>query len=118
MEESRRSALKKLGLTTGAVWAAPVVTSLIVPKHAAATSNTFDGTLTLFATGRASSRLTISSTTVTAKVVSIVDVGNGTMVDGSSGAAWDFNATVAVGTTYVVNINGTAYNVEASGVIG
>ena len=38
MEESRRSALKKLGLTTGAVWAAPAISSLIVPSHAAATS--------------------------------------------------------------------------------
>ena len=36
--ESRRSALKKLGLGTGAVYVAPAVTALVVPKHATATS--------------------------------------------------------------------------------
>lgn len=38
MNDSRRKALKKLGLTSGAIWAAPVVTGLVVPQHATATS--------------------------------------------------------------------------------
>ena len=39
VNEGRRSALKKLGLTTGAVYVAPAVTALVVPQHATATSS-------------------------------------------------------------------------------
>ena len=36
---TRRSALKKLGITSGAAWIAPTVATLVVPKHATATSS-------------------------------------------------------------------------------
>lgn len=39
INEGRRSALKKLGLGTGAVYVAPAVTALVVPRHATATSS-------------------------------------------------------------------------------
>ena len=37
--DTRRSALKKLGITSGAAWIAPTVATLVVPKHATATSS-------------------------------------------------------------------------------
>ena len=42
--DTRRSALKKLGLGTGAVYVAPAVTALMVPQHATATSTTSGAT--------------------------------------------------------------------------
>ena len=36
--DTRRAALKKLGITSGAAWVAPTVATLVVPKHATATS--------------------------------------------------------------------------------
>ena len=44
VNEGRRSALKKLGLTTGAVYVAPAVTALVVPQHATATSSSVANT--------------------------------------------------------------------------
>ena len=44
VNKGRRSALKKLGLTTGAVYVAPAVTALVVPQHATATSSSSGGT--------------------------------------------------------------------------
>ena len=121
MEESRRSALKKVGLATGAVWAAPAVTSLVVPRHASATSvsNTFDGTLTLYPAGDSFSNLQITSETVTATSVSLFDgrTFRGSALFGGT-AVWQFGTSVTVGETYVVTINGTGYNVEATEAVG
>jgi hypothetical protein len=118
MNESRRDALKKLGLTTGAVWAAPAVTSLVVPRHASATStaNVFDGTLELYPVGEVFSNLLITSETVEAESVSLVggDITyRGSALFGGT-VLWQFGFQVTVDETYVVNINGTEYSVKAT----
>ena len=43
MDQSRRNALKKLGVGTSVAWAAPAVTVLVVPQHAHATSSSGSG---------------------------------------------------------------------------
>lgn len=45
MDQSRREALKKLGIGTGVAWAAPAVTVLVVPTHAQATSSSGGSTV-------------------------------------------------------------------------
>ena len=126
VNEGRRSALKKLGLGTGAVYVAPAVTALVVPQHATATSSSGSSSTSLVIVSQPisgfidiqfdSSLNYSSSNTVTITV-------NGTVVNttysqqysngdvnfvNSSGSA----PTLVSGTTYVVTVDSTTtYNV-------
>ncbi len=42
IDKPRRDSVKKLGVAAGAAWVAPAVTSLVVPRHASATSSVID----------------------------------------------------------------------------
>jgi len=82
--ESRRDALKKLGLGAGAVYVAPAVTALVVPRHASATS----------VSGGGSGGSTPTSTSTTDTLTS----------NGLSIAEWK---TAGTGATYILTIQST-----------
>jgi hypothetical protein len=62
VNESRRSALKKLGLGTSAVYVAPAVTALVVPQHATATSSSSSSSSSLVGSTSVFEFVTSSST--------------------------------------------------------
>jgi hypothetical protein len=127
--ESRRNAIKKLGITSGAAWVAPAVTALVVPKHASATSVSASGSSDF------SSILSVSTisppgvTTNVALVLSSATDYSGLTASLSIGGApatldavsftpagpmsmtqWEFTASsVTVGDTYSAVVDGRTY---------
>ena len=100
MDQSRRDALKKLGIGTGAAWAAPAVTVLVVPQHAHATSSSSSsasavGTYSFPAGGQ----VTISIPT--ANISENLNGLSGTLTDTSNVTMSLQNAFSVVGSDYV-----------------
>ena len=117
--DTRRSALKKLGLGTGAVYVAPAVTALVVPQHATATSSsaTSSSVLTAPSSGDISAFLDGASGTSTSAgflITSATDYSSQTisnlLVGGSSASI-----TLQIFSRNITTIKFTAANNVSTG---
>ena len=137
MDQSRRDALKKLGIATGVgavattEWAKPVVNALVVPAHAQTTSGSGGGSLNVgLNTDSATVAVVeiLSSTDYSGSTVLLVvsgsdvssSVQSNSFFSGGSASSFtgsvtyfSFAASITVGQAYTVKVDGVSYSVTA-----
>ena len=143
MTQSRRDALKKLGIGTGVAWSAPAVTALVVPQHATAASSSSSSSSSFDeSTLTPGSTLEFASTSapgiliaLEVKITSLNDASGATVsvlysstpvsltyykTTGGGGAPYVYyfissaeTYAVTSGTSYSVTVNSTTFTVQA-----